>query len=76
MEFRDKLERLLSHWQEHNDAHVEEMERWVDEAEAHGEAEIAEALEACVDAMHEVGDRIEEALGLILSMEGLLDADE
>ncbi len=68
MDFREKLERLLSHWLEHNDAHIEEMEKWVSEAEEQGEAEIAESLEACVDAMQEVADRLEEAQGVVLSM--------
>ncbi len=71
MEFREKLERLLGHWLEHNDAHIEEMEKWVAEAEEMGEAEIAEGLDACVEAMQEVGDRLEEVLGAVLSMEGV-----
>ncbi len=73
MDFREKLERLLSHWVEHNDAHIEEIEKWVAEAEQNGEQEMADALGACAEAMQEVGDRLEDALGLLLSME---DDDE
>ncbi|MHA1804497.1 MAG: hypothetical protein ACTSU4_08170 [Promethearchaeota archaeon] len=46
-----KLKKLLKHWAEHNDSHVESFIKWRDIAKSHGLEFIAERLNRAIEQM-------------------------
>lgn len=61
----EKLEHLLGHWVEHNEAHMKNYQEWVVKAEALGDKELSQVLAAVVRAGSEQGALLRKALQVI-----------
>ncbi len=51
VELRKRLEKLVAHWIEHNDAHAEEFRAWADKAESAGDEAVAESIMQAAEQM-------------------------
>jgi hypothetical protein len=58
---REKLERLLPHWQEHNSEHAQELREWAARVRAAGEEAVAERLAAAAAALDVASERLRAA---------------
>ncbi|SDJ14348.1 hypothetical protein SAMN04488540_105123 [Ferrimonas sediminum] len=56
-----KMQRLLPHWQQHNDDHIGEMERWREQLLAQELTELAQSIADVVIQMKTTGQRLERA---------------
>lgn len=65
MDIAAKLDHLLTHWVEHNDAHSQTYREWANQARLAGLASTAEHLEQAVQAVHLANDHLREALGTL-----------
>lgn len=58
----EKLRMLLPHWIEHNSGHESECVKWSDIARKEGLDKVAEHIDAAVETMKEVNERLQKAL--------------
>jgi hypothetical protein len=65
MEVSDRLSHLLPHWIEHNEAHVQQLQEWVQKARAAGMVEVADAIGAAAEALGQANARLAEAKGML-----------
>ncbi|GAB6908163.1 conserved hypothetical protein [Desulfosarcina cetonica] len=65
LSFSQKLEKLLTHWIQHNDHHVEDYRQWAEEAGKNDQAAVAELLKAAAELTETVTQRFREARGQI-----------
>jgi hypothetical protein len=65
MEVSDRLEHLLPHWIEHNEAHVQQLREWIEKARAAGMVEVADAIGAAAEALGQANARLAEARGML-----------
>lgn len=65
MNERDKLRVLLVHWVAHNCEHAEEFRQWARRVADLGSEEAASKLDAAVQEMKVVNDRLQSALDII-----------
>ncbi|USD36397.1 MULTISPECIES: hypothetical protein [Ferrimonas] len=56
-----KMQRLLPHWQQHNDEHINEMERWQHQLLAQELTELAQSIADVVVQMKTTGQRLQQA---------------
>ncbi|NOY65077.1 MAG: hypothetical protein GXO97_06760 [Nitrospirae bacterium] len=57
----EKLDRLLIHWQEHNEEHARSYRKWAEEAEASGFHKVAELLGKAHEETLKINSLFEEA---------------
>jgi rubrerythrin len=60
-----KLRHLLSHWMEHNSAHVNTYQEWAGKAEALGEIELANIIRQIADNSKNLDELFTKALHII-----------
>ena len=60
-ETSNKLEHLLSHWVEHNEAHLQNYRDWADRARVAGLNEVADALDRAVTTAADSGRALQAA---------------
>ncbi|MBN2159796.1 MAG: CooT family nickel-binding protein [Spirochaetes bacterium] len=60
-----KLSKLLPYLLEHNDSHVSDLKKWVQEAEEAGYDEVAEELKASIELFAQIGNHFEKAISLL-----------
>lgn len=65
MEVSDRLAHLLPHWIEHNEAHVQQLQEWIEKARAAGMIEVADAIGAAAAALEQANARLAEARGML-----------
>ena len=65
LSFSDKLVKLLDHWIQHNDHHVEDYRRWAQEARENNQAAVADLLESAAELTGTISDRFREAGGKV-----------
>lgn len=61
LSFAEKLEKLLDHWVQHNDHHVEDYRQWADQARQNDQAEVADLLVAAAGLTETVSERFRQA---------------
>jgi len=67
MSVRDKLEKLLDHWQHHNEDHAKSFEDWEKRAREEGLEDVARALAKAAELTREINAELSEALEKIKS---------
>jgi len=65
-ETEEKLAHLLSHWVEHNEAHLENYRVWAGRARAAELLQVAEALDRAVAAAEETGRALQGAAHVLV----------
>lgn len=58
---REKLELLLQHWIEHNEAHGHEFQEWAEKAGTFGEGAVQEEILNAVGRLQEANDHLRQA---------------
>ena len=58
----DKLKVLLPHLKKHNDEHINDLKKWVGEAEKAGLSEVASDLKKVIELSHEIDKCFESAM--------------
>ncbi|TKB58377.1 hypothetical protein [Ferrimonas aestuarii] len=61
----ERIRTLLPHWEEHNQAHILEMERWREQLIQHELAELADSLLEVVEQMRGTSDALNQALSQV-----------
>jgi len=59
----EKLKRLLHHWMEHNNEHVQLYRDWAEKASSLGNKELSEILSRLSDETKKLSKLFEEAIG-------------
>lgn len=62
---KEKLQHLLRHWIEHNEAHVKTYDEWIARAETMGEQELSDILRQIVEESKKLNGLFKKALDLI-----------
>ncbi len=60
--FEQKLEKLFTHWIDHNESHKDTFFTWAQRAEQEGLKEVAEHIEAAGKLAGDITSQLEEAL--------------
>jgi len=61
METTQRLVHLVSHWIEHNESHIAQLEEWVARAREAGLASVADQIDAAAEAMKQANAALERA---------------
>lgn len=61
LSFAEKLTKLLDHWIQHNDHHVEDYRKWASEARENDQAAVAEQLDAVADLTDTISGHFRKA---------------
>jgi superoxide dismutase len=61
----EKLKHLLTHWAEHNDAHVKNYEEWAEKAEALGKKDLSSIIKQIADDSKKLDELFKKAGELI-----------
>ena len=61
MKEAEKLQILLKHWIEHNSAHEEEFERWVEKAHQAGLEEVSRQISGAVESLRQASCCLRQA---------------
>ena len=61
LSFPEKLVKLLDHWIQHNDHHVEDYRQWAGKARENGQSAVAALLDAAAELTDTISDRFREA---------------
>ncbi|MBN2073882.1 MAG: hypothetical protein JW770_08070 [Actinobacteria bacterium] len=57
--YLEKLEKIMPYWIKHNSEHINEHQKWAEDARKIGLTEIADELEAVVDLMRKANSHID-----------------
>lgn len=68
MTFAEKIEKLLSHWIQHNDDHASTYRGWADQARQNHLAEVAAIIEEAAEMNLAINEKFEKAKLLIQSL--------
>jgi rubrerythrin len=61
----EKLKHLLTHWTEHNEAHVKNYSEWASKAESMGEQELALILKKIAEESKSLEDLFKKAADIL-----------
>lgn len=61
MKEAEKLQILLDHWIEHNSAHEEEFERWVEKARQAGLEEVSHQISGAAESLRQASRCLRQA---------------
>lgn len=61
MTFAEKLSKLMNHWIQHNDHHVEDYRKWAREARENDQQAVAKELDAVADLTETISGHFRKA---------------
>jgi len=61
----EKLQHLLEHWIEHNDAHVRTYDEWADKADALGRSDLAQVLREIANETGRLDELLKKAMDIM-----------
>ena len=65
LSFKEKIEKILSHWIKHNEDHASNYRNWAEKAKAKDMGEAARLLEQAADMSVAMNEKFEAALELV-----------